>query len=605
MNVNLHKLSKFALNFFDRLMNSSFVKYCTFLGIVSLVIYSCAKISAPTGGPKDITPPKVLESTPAMNSTKFEGQKIEITFDKFVQLKDLNKSLVVSPPMKKKPEVVIRGKSVVILLQEDLKPNTTYRFYFGDAIVDLHESNPYRNFDLVFSTGDYVDSLTLRGRVINAFDNKPDKDGLYVMLYSKFQDSIPRKQLPDYISKANEEGWFTLSHVRSDSFMIFALKDLNQNYLFDQPSEAIAFSDTLIHLNTRYFLPNDSLNKVDTTRSDSLRKLRPPFKPQIVLNSFVETHEKQYLKKHERTLPEKIDIVFNRHLYDSLKFTPLNFEKENWLIVDKTIKSDTMTYWISDTSVVHRDTLKLKITYDIKDSSEHLIPKSDTISLVYKKPGLGKGRREASKVKVNNFKITSSTDSKPAVDLNGKVFLMASYPVLSFDVSKMTLLKIEEAKKIPVKFTITHDKASLRRYFVNFKIEPNYDYILTVDSASFTSIYQQVSDSTSFKFKTEKDDYYGTIKLTLSNVKEQMIIQLLDEKENLVTQKIVDKGQLIIFDYLTPATYKIKANYDRNSNKIWDTGNFAKKLQPEKVLYYNKKISVRSNWDIEESWELE
>jgi hypothetical protein len=146
----------------------------------------------------------------------------------------------------------------------------------------LHESNPYRNFDLVFSTGDYVDSLTLRGRVINAFDNKPDKDGLYVMLYSKFQDSIPRKQLPDYISKANEEGWFTLSHVKSDSFMIFALKDLNQNYLFDQPSEAIAFSDTLIHLNTRYFLPNDSLTKVDTTRSDSLRKLRPPFKPQTI-----------------------------------------------------------------------------------------------------------------------------------------------------------------------------------------------------------------------------------------------------------------------------------------------------------------------------------
>src|ERR1035437_6918046 len=214
--------------------NLKFIKLALLPAMV-MVLHSCAKPGVPSGGAKDITPPVVVESSPEKDATKFEGNKIEIKFNKFVQLKDLNKAFVISPPMKKKPEVVIRGKSMIVRFLEDLKPNTTYRLYFGDAIVDLHESNPLRNYDFVFSTGDYVDSLSLRGRVLNAFDNMPNKDGIFVMLYNKFQDSIPRKQLPMYITKASSEGWFTITNIKPDSFMVFALKDLNQNYRFDNP----------------------------------------------------------------------------------------------------------------------------------------------------------------------------------------------------------------------------------------------------------------------------------------------------------------------------------------------------------------------------------
>jgi hypothetical protein len=570
-----------------------------------MAIHSCAKPGMPTGGTKDITAPVVVSSSPEKDATKFNGNKIEITFNKFVQLKDLNKAFVISPPMKKKPEVVIRGKSVIVRFLEDLKPNTTYRLYFGDAIVDLHESNPLRNYDFVLSTGSFVDSLSLRGRVLTASSNLPDKEGIFVMLYNKFQDSIPRKQLPLYITRTNPEGWFTISNIKPDSFMVFALKDLNQNYLFDNPAEVIAFSDSALNINNKFYLPKDSLfSKLDTMRSDSLRKVTIPFKSQIVLYSFVETNLKQYLKKYSRLLPERIDLLFNNPLHDTINITPLNFNDKNWLLKDHPVKNDTLlTYWITDTALVHNDTLKLKVTYSVLDSLANYKPKNDTISLVYRKPK-PKGRASKTPI-VNTLQIDCSCAEKPNVDLNEKVYLTTQYPISSVDMSNMYLYKSEEAKKIPVKFNLIHDSVLLRRYEVKFPLEPGYNYTLTADSSAFTSIYQLVNDSVSMSFKTEKDDYYGTIKLTISNVHEQMILQLMNEKEMLVTQKIINKDQLVVFDFLAPGKYKIKAIYDTNKNKIWDTGNFKKRIQPERVLFFSKVLSIRSNWDDEEKWKLE
>ncbi len=586
------------------IQNLKFIRLAL-LPAIMLVLHSCAKPGMPTGGVKDITPPVVVESNPEKDATKFEGDKITITFNKFVQLKDLIKAFVISPPMKKKPEIVIRGKSVVVRFMEDLKPNTTYRLYFGDAIVDLHESNPLRNYDFVFSTGDYVDSLSLRGRVLNAFDDMPNKDGIFIMLYNKFQDSIPRKQLPMYITKANSEGWFTITNIKPDSFMIFALKDLNQNYLFDNPSEAIAFSDTIIHISTKYYLPKDSLStKLDTMRSDSLRKVTIPFKPQVELYSFVETNLKQYLKKYSRSLPERIDLLFNNPLHDTINITPLNFKNKDWLLKDHPIKNDTLlTYWITDTSIIHNDTLKLKITYPVLDSLANYKPKNDTVKLVYRKPK-PKGRASKTPI-ITTLQIDCSCTEKPNVDLNDKVYLYAQYPISAIEMTNMYLYKSEEAKKIPVKFKLVHDSVLLRRYEVKFPLEPGYSYSLTADSAAFTSLYQLANDSISWGFKTQRDDYYGTIKLTVANVHEHMILQLMNDKDNLVTQKIINKDQLVVFDFLAPGKYKVKAIYDTNKNKIWDTGNFKKKIQPERVLYFKKELSIRSNWDDEEKWTLE
>jgi hypothetical protein len=579
-----------------------FVEFFMFFMAIQFLA-GCAKVGTPIGGPKDVTPPQIVGSRPAINSTQFKGKRIEITFDEFIQLNDIAKYFVVSPPMKKKPVVTTSGKSVVVNLEEPLLPNTTYRFYFGNAIVDLNEKNPLKNFDFVFSTGDKIDSLSFRGRVIDAFDRLPDKENYYVMLYDRFQDSIPRKHLPVYITKTNDKGWFSITHIRPDTFMILALKDLNQNYLFDLPNEPIAFSDSLIRINQNYYIP-DSLIKADTTSRDTLNWA--PFKSQIQLYSFTENHEKQYLKKYERTTPERFSLIFNTPIMDSLQITPLSFTAKKWIVPDYPIlKRDTADYWITDTALMYKDTLRIRLGYTVTDSMEHLVSRFDTISLVYKKPLAAKNKKQLSHVKISSFSMGSNVGTQPTLDLNRQVSLLATVPLLTIDTSKIELVKVQDQKMTKLKFRITHDLHLLRQYFLNFKLEPQTAYQLSMDTMAFTSIYQQVSDSTGFKFQSQKDDYYGKIKLKVTNVKGQMILQLLKDKETIVQQKFIQKDQEVIFDYLEPGKYKIKVIYDRNLNKVWDTGNYAKKIQPEKVLYFIKEIPIRSNWEDEESWELE
>lgn len=579
-----------------------------------VIISACAKIGSPTGGPKDYTPPKLASSNPPNFALNFHGKKIEITFDEFIQLKDITTQFIVSPPMKKKPTVLARNKSIIITLEEPLKPFSTYRFAFGNAVQDLDEGNALDNFEFVISTCGIIDSLSLHGQVTNAFDHQPDKDGYYVMLYDKFEDSIPRKQLPVYIAKTTDKGWFSFNHIRPDTFMIFAVKDANQNYLFDIPTEQIAFSDTLISLDQHYTLQKDSII-LDTIKIDSVKRVRKIPKPQIFLYSFAEEHRKQYLDKYERNKPNRFELFFKMPIVDSIRLQPINFSSKSWMMADKPVFDDTLSYWITDTTVIHNDTLKLQVIYNTTDSLENIIQKIDTIKLINKKLPIAKGsKRDAKKIrKATDFRITSSVEGKSVVDLNSEVIIEASSPVSSIDTSKIIILKTDdtgqekekEKKKKPVKFKFHEDSIFVRKYHINFAFEPNTEYSISIDTATISDIYNEVNDSIGFNFKTQKDDFYGKIKLSLTNVKMPMIVQLLANKDAIIQQQFISKDQIIIFDYVIPAKYQIKVIYDVNNNKVWDTGNFSQKLQPEKVLYYNKILQVRSNWDMEEKWELE
>lgn len=575
--------------------------YIAFL-CAAFIVSGCAKVGTPTGGPKDVTPPRVVESTPAMNSTNFKGKKIEIKFDEFIQLIDINKNFVMSPPLKKKPMVMLRNKSIVVDLEEELQPNTTYRMYFSKAIVDNNEKNPLKNYEFVFSTGNVVDSLSLRGRVIDAFDHKTDKDGFFVMLYNKFQDSIPRKQLPQYITKTDENGWFSLTHIRPDTFMIFALKDMNMNTLFDMPNEPIAFSDSLLHFNSKnYFMP-DSLVKPDSSALDSTE--RGPFKAQIKLFSFTESHKKQYLKKFQRLAREKFDLLFNTEP-DTLQIQPINFTAKNWLEDDRKSLTDSISFWITDTSLVFKDTLKVRLGFSAPDSLGNMVPKYDTISLSWKKPVGAKGKQKALSRKTDKLEISANIKSQPTLDLNRNIDLQFNHPLQYIDSTRISLYKVTEKAKSPLKYYISHDTVWLRKFSIHFKLEPQTDYLLVMDTLAFKDLYGSNNDSTGYKFRTQKDDYYGKIKLNVENVNEQMIIQLLSEQGAVVTQKVIDKSGLVVFDYLNPGKYKIKAIYDHNGNKKWDTGDFALRIQPERVAFYLKTLALRSNWEMEETWKLE
>ena len=328
-------------------------------------------------------------------------------------------------------------------------------------------------------------------------------------------------------------------------------------------------------------------------------------RPQIILYNFVEERSlKQRFLKYDRSQPNKLQLIFNNPVIDSLGIYPLNFEgKTDWLLEDPPIPNDTMNYWITDTSLVNKDSLKIILTYPYLDSLQQLQHKSDTVNLVYKEQRL-KGRRGVVQPKYNKLSITFPGANKQAVDLNDKLYFEASEPLISVDLDKISLVKFEDTLKLPVKFTLTTDSQFIRRYYLNFPLEPNYRYQLIADTMAFTNIYHQNSDSIGFQFRTQKDDYYGRIFLTVDSVSGPVIVQILNEKDDVLRQLFITQKEKLTFDYLAPGKYKFKVIHDWNNNKKWDTGNWGKRLEPEPVEYFDKVITVRSNWDDEEEWEL-
>jgi len=281
--------------------------------IALLLLASCANIVTPSGGSKDITPPAVVKSSPENYSTRFDVDIVTITFDEFIQLQDLRNHLIISPPIEQAPDFRIKGKTVIIKFAEKLVDNTTYTINFGDAIRDITESNPIENFQYVFSTGDFLDSLSIKGKVENAFDLKTAK-GTLVMLYacsntSSEYDSLPYKELPNYFAKTDASGGFKINNIKEGKYQVFALKDENRNYLYDLPNEQIAF-----------------LNKT----------IDPAGSSEILLPLFEETKSKQRLKKAYAEQYGKLTFIFNEPT-NNVRLRPLNFSsKKPWEIVDFT-----------------------------------------------------------------------------------------------------------------------------------------------------------------------------------------------------------------------------------------------------------------------------
>ena len=206
----------------------------------------CAKIGSPSGGPRDETPPRVEKSKPLNRSVNYNGSRIEITFDEFIRTDAISQELIVSPPFEERPEIRLRGKTLVIEWEEDIRDSTTYTFSFGESLKDLNEGNILRNYEFVFSTGGHLDSLAVLGTVVKSFDLVPHEENVFLMLYSNLSDSAPLLEVPDYVGKADANGNFLINNVRPANYRLFALQDLNRNYKYDVPEEYIGFLDSAI-----------------------------------------------------------------------------------------------------------------------------------------------------------------------------------------------------------------------------------------------------------------------------------------------------------------------------------------------------------------------
>lgn len=642
-----------------------------FLLFSVFVLSRCAKMVAPTGGPKDEEHPLIVKVEPPFNSVNFDEKKINITFNEFIQLKDLNTNLVVSPPMEEKPDVTIKGKTLEIELLSELQDSTTYNMYFGNSVQDFNEGNPIENFEYVFSTGAFIDSLVIRGQVVNSYNLLPE-EGVFVMLYKDYEDSVPIKQLPVHVSKTNKEGFFQINNISNNKFKLFCLRDLNKNYLFDLPNEDVAFIDSLISFELLTETTIDTIYKTDTLvelsdsvlledsitskiildtlivaketeqeeslvfneevadslaleqnmKKDSLiiqdsltnekqqeidtiiTKSRSYFPVhELVLRLFTEYHEVQYLKNNTRNTKQRIDLVFNKPIKDSIQFSVVDtIIDPNWFLKETNLTNDSIIYWLTDSMLYNKERISFALTYQQEDSNRVYQWNTDTLSLRYTEPQLKKNEEIDTALH-----YTMNIKSRSTIDLNRPINLLFETPIQTFDTSKINLVAVVDSVEIPVPYKLKQDSLKIRNYKMEVEWDSDSIYKLELYPGAFKDIYAAVNDTNIFEFKSQKLDHYGKILANVTGIDSsavslQAIVQLIlpsKDKERVLREGIIKNDQIIEFDYLPPKEVMLKIILDKNFNGKWDTGEYIKHIQPEEVLYYKDKIEVRSNWDIE------
>ncbi len=589
------------------------VKYYLLLTVI-LFCWSCAQQGSPSGGPLDEDPPVVVKSEPPNYSTLFDANKIQITFDEYIVLNSVNQELIVSPPMDEKPEVKLKKKTLIIEFEEDLMINTTYTFNFGSAIEDLHAGNILQNYEYVFSTGEILDSLSVKGTLQYAENLEKPEDPISIMLYADLRDSVPLINIPLYVGRSNDSGVFSVNNLRPDVYKVFALKDGNNNLLFDLPSEEIAFLDSSLILNadfTRFLLGDSVVSSavrdslaVDSTGAvvDSLARKGPDLNSiYIDLLLFTEASEIQYLTDYTREDRRKIQFIFALPLTDTFSYYSIQAGEESAprFLEDMSPNRDSLTLWILDSLHYNQDSIQIVANYTVKDTSEQFVLKRDTLLFSY--------RDNASKSKKSRSQRKEDTEEEETLELltirangnqniNRDLSFRINFPLNKINDSLISLYHIPDSVEVPIPFEVRADSLDPYLAALSASWESDSRYRILVLPGALESIYPMAHDTVDVNFKTRDLEYYGQILLTLNNVKHRVLVQLFSGK-TVAKELIVEADGQYAFPFLAPNKYQLKFIHDLNGNGKWDTGNYLEKVQPEPVEFLLKTIEVRSNWD--------
>lgn len=561
-----------------------------------LLLFSCAQQVAPTGGPKDETPPQVLEEIPPNLSTEFNSKEIEIAFDEFIQLRSASEQIVISPPILKQPDYQLRRKSIIIKFAESLSPNTTYTINFGEAIRDNNEGNILENYTYVFSTGAHLDSMELKGKVIDVLTGEPE-EGALVMLYKNNIDSLPLDTLPDYFTRSDNNGSFHLKNIADQKYKIFALKDENANYKFDVKSEKIGFLDTLVvPFSKPKPTPIDSLVTdsivTDSVKTSAVKSQEKVSIPNYEMKMFVEEDTTQFLKKSYCEYFGKLVFIYNRPV-GSFNVEMLNPSmKKEWKLVDFSPTEDTVTVWVTDVApeemklLVNADALTDTVEMTMKERSEYL---SATGS------GKAASRRQVKFELLASFDPVANRSPKP----NEPLTIIWNHPILELDISRMKLYE----DSIRVRYDISTQDRALRKFDLAYDWKPGMRYQLTILDSSFFDIYQLWNDTTETSFKGTDKDMFGSILVKVSETSiESSLVELVSSAGRLIGRQASTTVGTLQFNQLDPGKYDLIHISDLNKNGKWDTGKYLEKMQPEPIKTIKKSAEVRANWDLELEW---
>lgn len=515
-------------------------------------MHSCAQISAPTGGEPDKNHPVLdsLGTLPLNYSTNFDRNQITLTFDEYFVLKNPKSNVFFSPSIENEPEYIVKGKTLTVLLNNELKQNTTYTINFGDAISDYTVGNKIPDFKYVFSTGDFIDSMKTDGTVVDAFTGKPISDVL-VMLYEKTNDSIVSKERPTYYALSNKEGKYSLSNLKAGKYKIFALKDENRNFLYDLPNEMVGTTDNLIDLT-----------------QDSVQSTQ-------VISLFTKDYIKQAITNKKYDYPGKLTLTFARPVNNwQISFAdsiPLNYLKQ-----EMNENRDSVVLWGVEMGA-NKSTLT--VTMDTTKTTINMYP--------FKEPSKTPALLQQS--------ISRS------LDVSQPLKIAFDRPILSVDSERIFV------QKDTTNITIDSLSFDMKTLLVYFKKVEDESYRYTILPNAITDIFQTTNkDSLNSPISVKKGSYYGsfTLKLQPSKDSANYIVSLIDEKGKTLRTKNTTGKSTLTFNRLVPGKYRVKAIEDRNRNGKWDTGDYYKKLKPEQVFYFPLDITIRSNWDMAESWKI-
>ena len=517
--------------------------------ITALLLTACAQINPITGGERDKTAPQIdsAKTFPLNGTVNFTGNEIKLTFDEYITLKNPSSNILITPQLKVQPDIKTKNKTFKLKFNEILSPNTTYSISFNRAIADYAEGND-SVFQYVFSTGSFIDSLRISGKVTDSYTNKPIKDlvvGLYPESDTMDYKSIAKLSKPLYLTVTDIEGNYKINYIKNGKYHILVFSDLDRNLLYNPETEQIGFSD-------QHVISIDS-NLINQN-----------------FRVFTNENTEVKLKASNLYYPGKLELIFSNPPID---FTA-NYTTP--MLEEKTGREDSLVFWLTK-------------PYSNKDPFVfNYNGQSDTTRLIMKNiPKTGE---------------VLPLSQKNNLDVN---------KVLPYDT--LTFFFSEPLDRIDQNLIHLYDKDSVE---LPFSAEINYmrllkiytsdqtDRFVTLDSGA---VHSSFDDKTNSEIKLSYDyhstNYFGKLILEIDTDSVDRIIELLDKKGNLVKSVELNRAATQLeFSDLKPQQYQLRYISDNNKDGKWTAGDLETGRQPERVLYYETQIKVRSNWEMEIEW---
>lgn len=580
-----------------------------FVVAAALLLAACASIGRPEGGPRDMTPPVMVSSTPAPGSVNVSNGRIDIVFDENITLDDPMNKIVVSPPQKKQALISSNGRRVRITLRDTLRDSTTYTVDLADAVRDLNEGNILDGLAIDFSTGPSIDTLMISGIVFEGRTLEPAQ-GMIVGVYSTPVADTALTTLPmERITKTNALGRFTIRNLKPGSYRVFAINDLNHDFHWDR-SEDIAFLDRDISPSTMAIEVTDTFT--DAAGNDSL-VTRPAtrFLPDdILLTWFNENYKPLYLVKHERPDARRLTLEISTRSDSLPQLTLLNTVRvgarlDREAVLQSSPGLDSLTYWLRDTTLIGSDTLKIAARYLHTDTLDNITFTTDTLTFALRQPKKKKKRDEETDSVPKLEFVNIGISSRQPQDLNMPLLFETSAPTASIDSAGFRIEELVDSVWMPVAAKIPSPPDSLQpmRLLTEMTWKPKTKYRVTIDSLAVTDIYGNHNRPFVQEVSTHAIEDYAALFFNIGDLgPDSAIVELLSSDKPVRLEPV--RNGVATFEYVTPGAYYARLFIDRNHNGRWDTGCVADTLQPEDVFYFSKKLNLKKNWDVEQQWNI-